>query len=213
MISQRLAAEIRRLCEVEGWRTNTIARHLGVHHGTVTRALARAGLSKPPPRRRVSKLDPYVPFVREIFERYPTLAARVVGGERRLYAFVLVLSYARAFYARFFYDARLPSFLTAHVEAFGFLGGCAKVVQDVPPFMMADGHPARVFGINSVGLERAGINKDERATMKKAFKIIFKSKQTLKSAILHLEEKHLPITPSLDVLLKFLKTSDRGICR
>ncbi len=186
MISQGLAAEIRRLHEVEGWRPNTIARHLGVHHGTVTRALARAGLSKPPSRRRVSKLDPYVPFVRETFERYPQLAASVVyematkrgypggpdhfrhriaelglrprrspeaffelrtlpgeqaqvdwayfgkrkveGGERRLNAFVLVLSYSRAFYVRFFYDARLPSFLTAHVEAFAFLGGCAKVL-------------------------------------------------------------------------------------
>ncbi len=186
MISQHLAAEIRRLSEVEGWRTNTIARQLGIHHGTVTRALARQGLSKPPGRRRASILDPFVAFVRESFERYPKLAASIVyematkrgypggpdhfrhrvaelglrprrvpeaffelrtlpgeqaqvdwahfgkrsveGGERRLYAFVLVLSYSRAFYVRFFYDSRLPSFLTAHVEAFGFLGGCAKVL-------------------------------------------------------------------------------------
>ena len=186
MISQRLAAEIRRLCEVEGWRTSTIARHLSVHHSTVTRALARQGLSKPALEPRRSMLDAYVPFVRGVFDQYPKLPASVVyemvkkrgypggpdhfrhrvaeldlrprrsaeaffelrtlpgeqaqvdwahfgkrrveGGERRLFAFVLVLSYSRAFYVRFFYDARLPSFLTAHVEAFGFLGGCAKVL-------------------------------------------------------------------------------------
>lgn len=93
------------------------------------------------------------------------------------------------------------------------IGGCSKVVQDVPPFMMADGHPVRVYGINTVGLERAGISKDERTVLKKAFKIIFKSKQTLKSAIRQLETDDLPITPSLEVLLKFLKTSERGICR
>jgi DNA-binding transcriptional regulator LsrR (DeoR family) len=44
MISAELAAEIRRLFEFEGWRRHTIARHLGLHHGTVHRALQRAGV-------------------------------------------------------------------------------------------------------------------------------------------------------------------------
>ncbi len=184
MISPQLAAEIRRLFEIEGWRRNTIARHLGVHHATVTRVLAREGLGPRQPRRRASMLDPYLPFLREIFERYPRLPASVVyemvrkrgypggadhfrhriallalrprkapeaffalrtlpgeqaqvdwahfgshkveGGERRLYGFVMVLSYSRALFFRFFYDARLSSFLTGHVGAFSVFGGCAK---------------------------------------------------------------------------------------
>lgn len=186
MISEKLAAEIRRLFTQEGWRRNTIARHLGVHHSTVTRALARDGLTASPPVRRASMLDPYVTLVREVFERYPELPASVVyqmvrqrgypggedhfrhrlaalglrprkpreaflrlrtlpgeqaqidwaafgtrpvpGGARKLYAFVMVLSYSRALFVRFFYDVRLDSFLAAHVEAVSFFGGCAKVL-------------------------------------------------------------------------------------
>ena len=78
MISQRLAAETRRLCEVEDWRTSTIARHLGVHHSTVSRALARQGLSKPVFEPRRSMLDGYVPFVRGVFDQYPKLPVSVV---------------------------------------------------------------------------------------------------------------------------------------
>jgi UDP-N-acetylglucosamine acyltransferase len=92
------------------------------------------------------------------------------------------------------------------------IGGCSKVVQDVPPFMIADGHPARAFGINSVGLDRGGIPKEEKIHLKKAFKIIFKSGLALKNAILHLEEELTP-TLTLKVLLEFLKASERGICR
>ena len=78
MISAQLAAEIRRLYEVEGWRKNTIARHLGIHHSTVGRVLARESLAAPPPRRRPSMIDPYVPFIEETLKRYPRLPASVL---------------------------------------------------------------------------------------------------------------------------------------
>ena len=79
MISEDLAAEIRRLYEVEGWRRNTIARHLGIHHGTVKRALQRGGLLQAKEiRRRRSMLDPYVEFIRATLERYPELPASVL---------------------------------------------------------------------------------------------------------------------------------------
>ena len=184
MISAQLAAEIRRLFEIEGWPKETIARHLGTHHSTVRRVLERDGLSPPRARRRRSMLDPFVPFVKETLERYPGLPASVLyemvskrgypggedhfrhrlaelglrprkapeaffqlrtlpgeqaqvdwahfgtrqveGGSRRLYAFVMVLSYSRLLFLRFFYDARLASFLTGHVEAFRFFDGVAK---------------------------------------------------------------------------------------
>ena len=54
------------------------------------------------------------------------------------------------------------------------IGGCSKVVQDVPPYIMVDGHPAKVYGLNSVGLERANISLEERSNLKKAFKIFLK---------------------------------------
>lgn len=92
------------------------------------------------------------------------------------------------------------------------IGGCSKVVQDVPPFMMVDGHPAHAYGINSVGMDRAGYPVEDKNLMKKAFRIIFKSGLTLKNAMVQLEQE-LPPSPTLDILLNFLKASERGICR
>jgi UDP-N-acetylglucosamine acyltransferase len=92
------------------------------------------------------------------------------------------------------------------------IGGCSKVVQDVPPFMIADGHPARVFGINAVGLNRNGLSKEEKALLRKAFKTIFRSGLTLKNAMAQVEQEGSS-SPSLSVLLEFLKNSERGVCR
>ncbi len=74
MISLRIRAEIRRLYTVEGWRRNTIARHLGLHHGTVSRALAQEGLADQL-RQRPSMIKPFLPWLRDTLERYPQLPA------------------------------------------------------------------------------------------------------------------------------------------
>jgi hypothetical protein len=81
-ISAELEAKILRYHHVEKWRVGTIARQLQVHHGTVQRVLRRAGV--PPPQRtaRASRADPYVPFIRQTLERFPTLTAS------RVYAMV-----------------------------------------------------------------------------------------------------------------------------
>ena len=92
------------------------------------------------------------------------------------------------------------------------IGGCSKVVQDVPPFMIADGHSAKVFGLNNVGLERAGFSETEKNILRKAFKIIFRSGSTLKNAIDQLEKECLP-SVSIESLIDFLKKSERGISR
>lgn len=185
MISPELAVEIRRLFSVEGWRRNAIARHLGIHHSTVIRALERAGVPVgKAPRRRPSQMDRFVPWLSEQLARYPELAAsqlydmacqrgyvggpdhfrhrlaelnlrprkapeaffelrtlpgeqaqvdwahfgthKVQGGCRTLFAFVMVLSFSRWLFVRFFYDARLPSFLAGHTQAFAFFDGVPR---------------------------------------------------------------------------------------
>jgi len=77
-----LEAQILRYYHVEKWRVGTIARQLHVHHGTVARVLAQAGLPRigPPPRR--SQVEPYLPFIHQTLEKFPTLTAS------RLYAMV-----------------------------------------------------------------------------------------------------------------------------
>jgi transposase len=81
-VSADLEAKILRYYHVEKWRVGTIARQLHVHHGTVQRVLRRAGVPAPEHAARPSKADPYLPFVRETLERFPTLTAI------RLYAMV-----------------------------------------------------------------------------------------------------------------------------
>ncbi len=81
-ISPELEAKILRYYHVEKWRIGTIARQLGVHHGTVDRVLSQAGLPKAQRPRRDSLLDPFVPFVIETLEQFPRLTAS------RLYAMV-----------------------------------------------------------------------------------------------------------------------------
>lgn len=98
------------------------------------------------------------------------------------------------------------------IGTLAIVGGCSKVVQDVPPFMMVDGHPAKAFGLNSVGMERVDVSKEERAMLKRAYKIIFRSRLTLTHAIERVESE-LPSLPAITKLSMFLKSSERGICK
>ena len=92
------------------------------------------------------------------------------------------------------------------------IGGNSKAVQDIPPYMMVDGHPAKAYGLNAVGLERAGIPKEERLLLKRAFKIIFKSRFSTKHAIQSLKTE-IPHSPAMARLITFLENSERGICK
>ncbi len=98
------------------------------------------------------------------------------------------------------------------IGCLAIVGGCSKVVQDVPSFMMADGHPARVYGINSLGLDRAKFSKEEKTLLKKAFKILFRSSLSVKNAVIRIQTE-IPKSPSIETLLEFLKHSERGISR
>ena len=177
-------AQILRYFHAERWRVNTIAQQMGVHHSTVRRVLAQAGVPRPDGDARGSMVDAYTPFIIETLARFPTLtAARLFGmvqargyagsashfrhrvallrprraaeaylrlrtlpGEqaqvdwahfghlqigrarRPLMAFVMVLSYSRAIFLRFYLDARMASFLAGHTAAFAAFGGCTRVV-------------------------------------------------------------------------------------
>src|ERR1700692_3007628 len=77
-----LEAQILRYYHVEKWRVGTIARQLHVHHGTVARVLAQAGLPRIGPPARHSQVEPYLPFIHQTLEKFPTLTAS------RLYAMV-----------------------------------------------------------------------------------------------------------------------------
>lgn len=92
------------------------------------------------------------------------------------------------------------------------IGGCSKVVQDVPPFMMADGNPAETRTINKIGMERHGVSEAAQNAMKQAYKILFREGLTISNAVTKIE-KELPALPEIQHLLEFVRTSERGISK
>jgi UDP-N-acetylglucosamine acyltransferase len=92
------------------------------------------------------------------------------------------------------------------------VGGCSKVVQDVPPFMLADGNPAETRTINKVGLERNGVSDETIGVLRQAYKILFREGLTIPNALTRIESE-LPSGPELQHLVNFVRTSQRGISK
>ncbi len=92
------------------------------------------------------------------------------------------------------------------------IGGCSKVVQDVPPFMLADGNPSEVRTINKVGMERNGISEKAQSALKQAYKILFREGLTIPNSLAKIEKK-LPQLPEVLHLIQFVRASERGISK
>jgi len=98
------------------------------------------------------------------------------------------------------------------VGMLSIIGGCSKVVQDIPPFSTCDGHPARVYGLNLIGLRRKGVSRDSIKQIDQAFKLIFNSGLSAKHAIEKVD-KELAKTEEIIYLVNFIKNSKRGLTR
>ncbi len=92
------------------------------------------------------------------------------------------------------------------------VGGCSKVVQDVPPFMLADGNPAETRTVNKVGMERNGVSEEAQGALRLAFKILFREGLTIPNALARIEQD-LPCLPEVQHLVKFVRGSERGISK
>ncbi len=184
MITKQLEADILRYHHVEQWGVHTIARQLHIHHDTVNRVLAQAGMPRIQRATRSSIIEPYLPFITETLDKHPTLTAarlfhmatargypggqtllrawvaelrpraapeaylrlRTLPGEqgqvdwgafgyltigkakRPLVGFVMVLSWSRAIFLRFYLNQRMESFLHGHVSAFAAWGGLPRTL-------------------------------------------------------------------------------------
>jgi transposase len=184
MIDRSLEAEILRLYHAEHWPIGTLAKQLRVHHATVRRVLAQAGLPVAQTTMRPSMIDPFRPFIDETLQKYPSLCAsrlyqmvkergypgaedhframiarlrprptgeaylrlRTLPGEqgqvdwahfgkvligralRPLMGFVMVLSYSRKIFLRFYLNAAMDNFLRGHVDAFTAFGAVPRVL-------------------------------------------------------------------------------------
>ncbi|SJZ47410.1 acyl-ACP--UDP-N-acetylglucosamine O-acyltransferase [Selenihalanaerobacter shriftii] len=92
------------------------------------------------------------------------------------------------------------------------VGAHSKVVKDVPPYILVDGHPATVNGINVIGLRRNGITPELRKEIKTAYKYLYRSSLNISQAIEKMDQE-LDSSPEIEHFLRFLRNAQRGICR
>jgi len=97
------------------------------------------------------------------------------------------------------------------VGRLAMIGGNSRVNLDVPPFFLYTDFNARPNGLNVVGLKRAGFSAEEIAALKRAYRILFRSGLKLKDALVRIESELS--TEHIRHLVKFIQTSERGICR
>lgn len=92
------------------------------------------------------------------------------------------------------------------------VGGMSALAKDLPPYLMAAGNHAHLYGLNLVGLKRRGFKEETIKELKQAYKILFRSSLLLKTAVEKVRSE-LQDTPELRTFLEFIEKSDRGICR
>lgn len=89
------------------------------------------------------------------------------------------------------------------------VGGLSAVRQDVPPFVLVAGVPARAYGLNAVGLGRAGVPSVHRAALKRAFALLYRSRLSVKTAVVRMEAE-LGDDPYVQTMIQFIRAGSHG---
>lgn len=110
--------------------------------------------------------------------------------------------------------AILSGLVTVHqfvtIGSLAFVGGSSRVNQDIPPFVKANGNPLELFGLNSVGLRRAGFGSDTILALKRAYRLFFNSELTITQALEKVRGES-PGVAEVDRLVEFVTQSQRGV--
>lgn len=99
------------------------------------------------------------------------------------------------------------------IGRYALLGGATAVSMDVPPFASVAGNRAKLYGPNSVGLERAGFPKETVDALKRAFKVLFHKKRPREEALAELAESPDAAIPEVREVMEFFRDSERGVVR
>ena len=97
------------------------------------------------------------------------------------------------------------------IGSHAFVGGGLRVVQDVPPYIIANGEPLKFSGINILGLRRRKFSSEQRNNIKKVYKLIYNSNYNLSQAIDQIESSFDCKDNSIKDIIKFIKSSSRGL--
>lgn len=98
------------------------------------------------------------------------------------------------------------------IGTMSIIGGCSKVVQDIPPYMMVDGNPAVTRALNKEGLKRNNVSEETQTTLKQAHRILFRENLTMVNAV-EKARAEVATCPELEHLLGFVQSSERGIAK
>jgi len=98
------------------------------------------------------------------------------------------------------------------IGAHAYVGGKTGVSQDIPPFVLASGERAKLFGLNIVGLKRHNFSNEVILALKKAYQLVIRSHLTIQEAMIRVE-KEVPVVPEVKQFLEFVRHSKRGIPR
>lgn len=96
------------------------------------------------------------------------------------------------------------------IGSLAFVGGCSRVNQDIPPFVKAVGNPVELYGLNSVGLQRAGMEEDTVRALKRVYRLFFNSDLNISQAAERVRAEVTPL-PEVADFLEFIGRSNRGI--
>jgi UDP-N-acetylglucosamine acyltransferase len=112
-------------------------------------------------------------------------------------------------------DKAIISGLTAvhqfvRIGRHSFIGGCSRVTKDIPPFLKAVGNPVKLYGLNSIGLQRHGFSDDVLRELKRAYRLFFRSELNVTQAM---EKARAELEPLAEVqeLMRFVEASERGV--
>ncbi len=102
----------------------------------------------------------------------------------------------------------IPQFVK--IGAYAFIGGFSRVSKDVPPFVKAVGSPMKLYGLNLVGLQRRGFPAETLRELKKAYTLFFRSDLNVSQALERARSELAPL-PEVEMLIKFVEESERGV--
>ena len=104
----------------------------------------------------------------------------------------------------------VPIHQFVRIGTYAFVGGLSRVNQDVPPYTKAAGNPVHLYGLNSVGLQRAGFSPDVKLALKRAYRLVFNSDLTVSQGVARARVE-LPDVPEVETFLQFIEASQRGV--
>jgi UDP-N-acetylglucosamine acyltransferase len=92
-----------------------------------------------------------------------------------------------------------------------YVGGMSRVAKDVPPYVRATGNPIKLYGLNSVGLQRSGFPEETVAELKRAYRLLFRSDLNLGQALERARAELNVAMPEVAAMLAFVEASERGV--